>query len=149
MRTACLLTVSCSIPCISGEGGLSNPPPPECKPPLDADPLEANPPPQMQTPLDTDPTRCSTPPRCRHPSRRLHLDPDPPEADPPGGRPPLKADPSPLEADPWSCDLWSILLSQPALPHPLDRETPVKTLPCLKLRLRAVILQTPSSKTVH
>ena len=37
MRTAHLLTVSCSV------GGLPNPPPPDADPPLDTDPLDADP----------------------------------------------------------------------------------------------------------
>ena len=36
---------------------------------------------------------------------------------------------------PWSCDLWCMLRSQAP---PVDRQVPVKTLPCPKLRLRVV-----------
>ena len=80
MRTACLLTVSHSIPCIS-EGSLQPPPPPMQTPavgrPLDADHA-----------LEADPR-----PRCR-PS---------PRGRPPGGRPPWMQTPRcrpHLEADP-------------------------------------------------
>ena len=78
MRTARLLTVSRSIPYVSGGGGLPNSP--GCTPPLDADT------PWMQIPLDADPPAL--------------------DADPPGGRhlsgcrPPRCRPPFPLDADP-------------------------------------------------
>ena len=67
---------------------------------------------------------CPTCPGCR-----LPLDADPagcrPFPPPIGGRPP------------WSCDLWYTLGREP--PSPVGRQTPVKILPCPKLRLRVVI----------
>ena len=69
MHTACLLTVSCSIPSISGGGGLPNPPgcrppPPGCRPPS----------PWMQTPLNVDsPDRvtCDACWEANHPVNRM------------------------------------------------------------------------------
>ena len=73
IRTAHLLTVSRSIPCISGGGGFCPPPlnaaPPRCRPPTP----DAELPPQRQTP------RRQTTPGCRSP---LDAEP-PPDADPP------------------------------------------------------------------
>ena len=66
--------------------------------------------PWMQTPLDLDQTRCRPPSGCR----------------PPGDR------------TVWSCDLWCMLGSLPISPLPLDRQTPVKSLPSPKVRLREV-----------
>ena len=78
IRTALLLTISRSIPCISG-GGLPNPPPTIGRPP----------PPGFRPPW------MQTPPGCRRP---------------------------------WSCYLECMLGSQS--PHLVDRQTPVKILPC-------------------
>ena len=131
MHTARSLTASHSIPW----GGLPNPPrcrplwmqiplvqtPPPCRP-LDADPLDANLP--GYRPPDADPPGCRSPqmqtPRCRPPGCW------PPRCRPPGCRPP------------WSCDQWCILGSQPS--------PPVKTLPCPKFRLRAVITALKAGK---
>ena len=44
--------------------------------------------------------------------------------------------PTPWKQTPQSCDQWCVLGSQP--PPSVDRQKPVKTLPCQKLRLRLV-----------
>ena len=55
---------------------------------------------------------------------------------PPGCRPP------------WSCDLWCMLGSHPPPHEQNDWQTCIKTLPCPKLRLRAVIIHFTSIKII-
>ena len=89
---------------------------------------------QMQTPpwMQPPPLWCRPPsPECRPPPDVDPPDADPPDADPPQCRPPpgrtsMDAEP-PLEAD---LPLWT------------ECHTGVKTLPCPKLRLRAVTILT-------
>ena len=67
---------------------------------------------------------------------------DPLDGDPPGQRPHWTETPvqRPPGQTPWSSDLWCMLGQRP----PVDRQTPVKTLPCPKLRLRAVLTEVPA-----
>ena len=116
--------------CFPSSGGSAHPPP-------DADPL------WRQIPLQADPpwgrTRLrQTPPWMQtllldahplldtHPLRQTLL-----HADPPWGRLPLEADP--LEADPPGgrpmLVLWPVMHAGKPTPHPMDRQTPGKTLP--------------------
>ena len=102
MRTARLLTVSRSIPYVSGGGGLPNSP--GCTPPLDAD-----------TPLDADPLGCRSPcPGGRHLS---------------GCRPPRCRPPFPLDADPPDAYIPKMQIPQIQTPStwmhtPLDADLP-------------------------
>ena len=52
---------------------------------------------------------------------------------------PPEADLPPLDSDfPWMLVMWPVMHA--GKPPPVDRQTPVKTLPCHKLRLRAVMI---------
>ena len=112
MRTAHLLTYGGDL-CLWTETPLPGQRPPS----VDRDPLHGQrPPPGTETPLPG-----QTSPRQRTPWTET------PWTE------------TPWTETPWSCDLWCMLAQRPP---PMDRQTPVKTLPCPKLRLRAVTIGT-------